>query len=100
MMMMLMMFLLLLLSTLCNDIAIAVFGEWCEWEGSFCSRSCGSGQALLFRRCNCPAPQNGGDGCTGTRFRAKLLKSYVRITNTHLFLLEASPCEVQPWPLP
>ncbi len=47
---------------------VTVNGGWCNWTDSGCPLSCGGlGQALLHRArtCNCPAPDHGGENCTG-----------------------------------
>ena len=43
-----------------------VDGKWSEWgEWSACSNTCGGGQATRTRKCNNPAPANGGVDCAG-----------------------------------
>ena len=43
-----------------------VNGAWSSWGGwSACSASCGGGDQTRERKCNDPAPSNGGDGCEG-----------------------------------
>ncbi|XP_060558848.1 A disintegrin and metalloproteinase with thrombospondin motifs adt-1-like [Ruditapes philippinarum] len=48
-------------------------GSWGSWSDfANCSRTCGNGVQHRHRQCNNPAPQNGGQNCTGSAqdFRA------------------------------
>lgn len=50
--------------------ARVVDGAWGSWQRwSECSRQCGGGVRRSSRRCNSPAPRNGGRYCTGRRTR-------------------------------
>ncbi|KAK2584349.1 hypothetical protein KPH14_006737 [Odynerus spinipes] len=51
----------------------AIDGNWSGWSPwSRCSRTCGSGVAFSTRRCDHPAPSNGGSYCPGIRKRHKI----------------------------
>ncbi|XP_074610402.1 A disintegrin and metalloproteinase with thrombospondin motifs 20-like isoform X2 [Acropora palmata] len=55
----------------------AVDGHWGYWGPYMgCSRKCGGGISLSFRKCNNPMPANGGKYCVGSRKR-------FRSCNTH-----------------
>jgi len=44
--------------------AIAVHGDWAEWSNwGACSASCGEGGQKRHRKCDHPAPKNGGKEC-------------------------------------
>lgn len=43
------------------------WGPWGRWGG--CSRSCGGGVRRSERRCDQPAPANGGQYCTGSHVK-------------------------------
>ena len=45
---------------------IIVNGQWSKW-GAFtkCTKTCGGGIRKRTRRCNNPAPKNGGKTCPG-----------------------------------
>eukprot|EP00090_Calanus_glacialis_P008462 TRINITY_DN16813_c0_g1_i1.p1 TRINITY_DN16813_c0_g1~~TRINITY_DN16813_c0_g1_i1.p1 ORF type:complete len:481 (-),score=131.69 TRINITY_DN16813_c0_g1_i1:105-1547(-) len=50
----------------CGAEECGVNGAWSSWGGwSACSASCGGGDQTRERKCNDPAPSNGGDGCEG-----------------------------------
>ncbi|XP_067939915.1 coadhesin-like [Watersipora subatra] len=50
----------------CNVRPCQVDGMWGEWSPyTTCSRSCGGGVQNRKRRCNNPAPSNGGRSCVG-----------------------------------
>ncbi|ESN90657.1 hypothetical protein HELRODRAFT_189937 [Helobdella robusta] len=50
----------------CNLALCPVDGHWSEWGvWSACSRSCDRGKASRSRKCNDPAPENGGKKCFG-----------------------------------
>ncbi len=40
------------------------FGEWEAWGK--CDAQCGNGNRERIRKCNNPAPQNGGKDCVGS----------------------------------
>ena len=46
-------------------MAIPVDGMWSEWTIHECSVTCGEGLAMKTRTCDNPAPQFGGQHCTG-----------------------------------
>ena len=51
---------------------ILVDGQWGEWKSSGqCSRTCGGGSQYQARRCDSPAPANGGDDCPGDPVRQR-----------------------------
>ncbi|MDR3519370.1 MAG: CARDB domain-containing protein [Candidatus Pacebacteria bacterium] len=52
-----------------NQIIVNVYvnGGWSGWSGwGTCSMSCGGGTQTATRTCTHPAPQNGGQGCSGS----------------------------------
>jgi len=50
----------------CGTDACPVNGAWSSWgEWSPCSLSCGGGNRTRQRKCNDPAPANGGEECEG-----------------------------------
>ena len=52
------------------------YGQWSSWAS--CSSDCGSGVNTRGRKCNSPAPQNGGKGCVGAAVETKACNSYSR----------------------
>ena len=51
----------------CNTKPCPVNGGWSAWRAwSGCSRTCGVGQLVRFRRCSNPYPAHGGMECTGS----------------------------------
>jgi len=50
----------------CNVKACPVNGEWGSWGNwSSCSKSCDGGLKTRTKKCDSPAPANGGKNCTG-----------------------------------
>jgi hypothetical protein len=50
----------------CNEHHCPIHGNWSVWsQWSECSTTCGTGTQDRERECNNPAPQYGGDNCTG-----------------------------------
>ena len=45
------------------------FSEWTAW--SACSKTCGTGSIIRTRKCDNPAPQNGGAECSGDKSETK-----------------------------
>ncbi|XP_046373382.2 SCO-spondin-like isoform X11 [Haliotis rufescens] len=48
--------------------------QWTQWSGLTCTRTCGvseTGTVVRSRSCTNPAPQNGGNNCTGSTFEAQ-----------------------------
>ena len=43
----------------------AVDGSWGPWKLGPCSVTCGKGTLVRTRKCDNPAPANGGKGCVG-----------------------------------
>ena len=41
-----------------------VWGSWGAWAS--CSKSCGGGEKIRIRECDNPAPDHGGETCSGT----------------------------------
>ena len=41
-----------------------VWGHWGAWTS--CSKSCAGGEKIRIRECDNPAPEHGGDICSGT----------------------------------
>ena len=62
------------LSSLLSYVSV-VDGGWGRW-GSYttCSKACGPGIKTRSRRCNNPAPQNGGKQCAGKYQQAERCK--------------------------
>ncbi|CAH0548960.1 unnamed protein product, partial [Brassicogethes aeneus] len=53
-----------------RELLIPVHGGWGPWQRwGPCSRSCGGGVSRSVRSCNNPAPENGGDFCTGKKVK-------------------------------
>ncbi|XP_060563197.1 SCO-spondin-like [Ruditapes philippinarum] len=53
--------------TVCEMPSCAVDGGWSEWSNfSRCGSVCGDGYTTRNRTCSNPAPQNGGNNCTGS----------------------------------
>ncbi|KAK6183138.1 hypothetical protein SNE40_010671 [Patella caerulea] len=48
----------------CNKAVMP--GGWGNWSYSTCSKSCGLGTSIRTRKCNNPAPANGGKNCPGS----------------------------------
>ena len=49
-----------------------VDGEWGEWGGwEVCSKKCGTGKTKRTRECDDPAPEHGGNNCTGSDIQEK-----------------------------
>ena len=50
----------------CPYICFPGDGEWCTWipDGP-CDKDCGGGKLWKTRKCECPAPMNGGKDCEG-----------------------------------
>ena len=45
---------------------IQVDGQWAHWsDWSNCDVTCGHGHVTRMRNCSAPAPQYGGNNCTG-----------------------------------
>ena len=56
----------ILSDAVCCVIWCAVNGAWSEWSTwSACSMTCGPGSQERIRTCDNPAPQFGGNNCTG-----------------------------------
>ncbi|XP_050404407.2 uncharacterized protein LOC126820451 [Patella vulgata] len=55
-----------LLTVSCDCNKAAMSGGWSDWSYTNCSESCGVGTSSRTRKCNNPAPTNGGDNCTGS----------------------------------
>ena len=52
--------------TLFLIIDISVDGHWGAWAAwTTCTKSCGGGEMTRERKCNDPAPHNGGATCSG-----------------------------------
>ena len=61
-------------------LPLIVDGDWSNWgEWSDCTETCGSGNIVRHRDCDSPAPQNGGQPCSGLAY-------------------ENVPCQVSPCP--
>ncbi|XP_071104562.1 SCO-spondin-like isoform X4 [Haliotis cracherodii] len=48
--------------------------QWTQWSGLTCTRTCGvseTGTVVRTRSCTNPAPQNGGNNCTGSTFETQ-----------------------------
>ena len=56
-----------------KNINISVNGRWSQW-GKFtvCTKTCGGGMRMRVRRCNNPAPRNGGKNCPGENGKRKV----------------------------
>ena len=47
-----------------------VDGNWADWDGfGDCNVTCGDGKRKSTRKCENPAPQNGGRDCEGPAIR-------------------------------
>jgi len=52
--------------TACNSHACPAHGGWSDWiDFGECSKSCGKGERISYKRCNNPVPNEGGKTCTG-----------------------------------
>ncbi|XP_053386636.1 SCO-spondin-like [Mercenaria mercenaria] len=52
--------------TECAMPSCAVDGNWSEWYlAGQCGSMCGDGYTIRYRTCSNPAPENGGQNCTG-----------------------------------
>ncbi|XP_013408767.1 coadhesin [Lingula anatina] len=59
-------------SQVCKTQPCPVDGGWGAWSGySTCSKTCGNGRLVRSRECNNPAPQHGGQECTGMHKQKK-----------------------------
>lgn len=55
-------------SQLCNVQSCPVDGNWSTWtEWTLCSKVCNGGEQTRSRECNNPAPQHGGNDCSGDK---------------------------------
>ncbi|XP_062616879.1 coadhesin-like [Saccostrea cucullata] len=51
----------------CNTFHCPVDGQWSAWSGyGQCSSSCGAGIQIRIRNCSNPAPEYGGNNCSGS----------------------------------
>ncbi|XP_071145403.1 SCO-spondin-like [Mytilus edulis] len=55
----------------CNTHNCPVNGEWSDWTASGCTAACGGGSMSYSRTCNNPAPDHGGDDCSGSRTKSE-----------------------------
>ncbi|XP_071100623.1 properdin-like [Haliotis cracherodii] len=56
-----------------DDIVDGGYGEWSQWTGATCTKTCGVGVTVNIwrnRSCDSPAPQNGGLPCNGTNYES------------------------------
>ncbi|XP_048241916.1 coadhesin-like [Haliotis rufescens] len=56
-----------------GDIVDGGYGEWSQWAGATCTKTCGVGVTVNIyrnRSCDSPAPQNGGLPCSGTNYES------------------------------
>ncbi|KAK6183172.1 hypothetical protein SNE40_010701 [Patella caerulea] len=54
------------LTVACDCNKAVMPGSWSDWSYNTCSMSCGVGTRSRTRKCNNPAPANGGDNCPGS----------------------------------
>lgn len=64
-------------------------GWWSGWtEFGECSTSCGNGVHFRTRQCNNPAPQNGGQDCSGSSHEFKACTNGLCPLGTQTFLVK------------
>uniref|UniRef100_A0A3Q1FCU8 SCO-spondin n=1 Tax=Acanthochromis polyacanthus TaxID=80966 RepID=A0A3Q1FCU8_9TELE len=82
----------------CNTVYCPVHGGWSSWSlWSECSSQCDSGVQTRERFCSSPAPQHGGNSCTGPHIQTRDCNSHPcsGVCPEGMMYLTAAECEVQ-----